>query len=652
MFRAQTDLAPGVEVAALRLRGVDERGETRPLSQTVLAPEEDWASAPRALTPPLSSLLTSEVVAFDLIAVDELGREVLRDRRPRPRAPGIVDVRLVRSCIGVRCEGENACLGGRYVPLECRRGDEPSCPPPACRTRSDCLLEDARCDTESRCDAGVCFTRIDHRPCSGRKICALDRGCVAVPGLGEPDGARCSGNLECASQVCVENHCCERRCTRCERCDGGRCVVRQGVAGTTPRAETCDGLDEDCDRAVDEDVVVASEDHCGGCGLRCTSDERCVGSRCVLEDACAVHLGVPCEELEVATIHAPQPHLSGFAQSLAADGDLLVVAAPFDDLDPAGIDHAPLEPYFRAGDDDSGAVHVFVRDGDAWQVEAIVRLPADVPELERRGYRFGTWVALSGTSLAIAGSVDGTVRLYDRDADGHWSLTGAVEDPSTVLGLGYLEGGELVVLRSTGLQLIAPDGTQRTVLDLLTPRGLTIGGDRMAIRHGMRRIDVGTLDGGFEEVVSDVNPSGLAFAGEWLMLVDRPSLRGFRRGSEGWAEELDIAFPEGARFASGALLATDDWMILGAPTDRLSNARGVGADVRVRDGRGLQGTVYLYPRSASGAPIDAPLYLAPLEDVGARFFGLTLAVTDNLLFVSAMDRISSEGSVRIFRIAP
>ncbi|MBL8787281.1 MAG: hypothetical protein JNJ59_20415, partial [Deltaproteobacteria bacterium] len=88
------------------------------------------------------------------------------------------------------------------------------------------------------------------------------------------------------------------------RCTGDRlCIPGQGEVCTaaTPRVETCDNLDEDCDGGTDEDFKNASGQlatlaHCGACGQSCiglfpnAADVRCAtegdAPRCVV-DTCA-----------------------------------------------------------------------------------------------------------------------------------------------------------------------------------------------------------------------------------------------------------------------------------------------------------------------------------------------------------------------------
>ncbi|MEO0321314.1 MAG: hypothetical protein AAF447_00015 [Myxococcota bacterium] len=652
-FRVQMDLQPGIEVADLRIDGVLANGATGVLARRELTLADDLFREPRWVATVAPGDVLPFVVAFDVVALDALGAVVLRDRRPRPPRSGVVEVRLLRSCLGVSCAGESACLGGRCVPLDCRRGDEASCPPPTCTEDSECAPASTPCETFSRCEAGLCLTRIDHSLCPIRERCDLALGCVSVPGFAAAPGEACRNSFQCESGACEGGICCDRACSACERCDAGTCVVRAGFSGPEPGPEVCDGLDDDCDGRIDEGVETSDVDDCGACGLRCASGESCNGKRCVVDAPCERYLGFPCAELEVTTRAAPYRIPAGFAQSVAFDGELLAVGAPLDDLPFAGIDAAPLEAPAPGADRSAGAAFVFRVDGDDIRIEAALRLPSDVLEDRSFTYHFGRHVALSGARLAVAGGLFPTVYLYVRDDAGTWSLDRTLPGREAVLSLAFSSTGDLVVLRLARVQVVRPDGSLR--LDLAVPAGpvtLAVDGERLAVRTRNSLI-AGTFATGLAPVEESLRfPGAVTFAGDWLLGLEASSLLSFREGAGGWVRERAIALPEGSTFA-GPLAVTDDWIVLGAPNDRLTDAPGVGADTRLRAGTGTSGAVYLYPRADDGGPIDAPLYLRPLDDDAPRArFGEAVAVQDGTLFVTAPGDDSGVGLVRAFRLRP
>ncbi|MBN2360555.1 MAG: hypothetical protein JXR83_13955, partial [Deltaproteobacteria bacterium] len=67
--------------------------------------------------------------------------------------------------------------------------------------------------------------------------------------------------------------------------DGGTGHDANQVNPCTPTAEVCDGLDNDCDEAVDEDFDFdTSDEHCGRCNHPCNRPRRpadCVDGECV-----------------------------------------------------------------------------------------------------------------------------------------------------------------------------------------------------------------------------------------------------------------------------------------------------------------------------------------------------------------------------------
>lgn len=91
----------------------------------------------------------------------------------------------------------------------------------------------------------TCLPRVD--PEVGRYACASHRDC----GMG----------WECRPQVS----------------DGGRCYAQ----GACLDIEACNGLDDDCNGAVDDGFDFSSDAaHCGGCGRACTEGTRCLEAAC------------------------------------------------------------------------------------------------------------------------------------------------------------------------------------------------------------------------------------------------------------------------------------------------------------------------------------------------------------------------------------
>jgi len=142
-----------------------------------------------------------------------------------------------------------------------------------------CQPETATCECgdENQGQLRGCERASDLGLCSGQELC-------------EPAGWSDCSAREPASETCngVDDNCDgpidegleERPCTVSEgpwSCDGTeRCQGSQGwlCDAPTPEAEACDGRDNNCNSAIDEDFVddqgiYQTRAHCGGCGIDC-----------------------------------------------------------------------------------------------------------------------------------------------------------------------------------------------------------------------------------------------------------------------------------------------------------------------------------------------------------------------------------------------
>ena len=89
----------------------------------------------------------------------------------------------------------------------------------------------------------------------------------------------------------------------CARMGVIRCVDGAEACSADPLlvAETCDGTDEDCDGRVDEEVDVSTDPaNCGGCGQTCDAPLLCLNGACIAND---VFIGSPRLSLESACVN-------------------------------------------------------------------------------------------------------------------------------------------------------------------------------------------------------------------------------------------------------------------------------------------------------------------------------------------------------------
>ena len=140
----------------------------------------------------------------------------------------------VPSCAATRCaQGFGATRGGSCVPL-----DDRLCLP--CLDDGDCgALGSARCIElagERRC------TRACAGGCPGGYVCYDGDHCIPAAG-----SCRCQDSALDFGVACVLSEA-AGGCPGSARCERGELTVCRAPA------ESCDGVDNDCDRAVDEDV--------------------------------------------------------------------------------------------------------------------------------------------------------------------------------------------------------------------------------------------------------------------------------------------------------------------------------------------------------------------------------------------------------------
>jgi hypothetical protein len=194
--------------------------------------------------------------------------------------------------IGVcRTEGRARCVAGRIEDACLPRPPAPEALDDDCNgLDDDCdgTIDEAYFPGPTRCGAGACAA-------TGERLCAAgDAFDTCVPGLPAADDATCDGiDDDCDGAIDedaapVETRCGTGACASVgqRRCESGR-LVDTCVAGA-PAADdaTCDGLDADCDGESDEDAR-PSETTCGIGACLAVGERRCEAGAWL--DTCAPH---------------------------------------------------------------------------------------------------------------------------------------------------------------------------------------------------------------------------------------------------------------------------------------------------------------------------------------------------------------------------
>ncbi len=197
--------------------------------------------------------------------------------------------------------------------------------PPGSGGSTGCVCDDGHSCTIDTCtDDGCRFTVGPNRgetACPAGEYCTLDDGCVSAPACA--DTAQCEEQW--ADDACKTNIVCDSAVALCtfdvldtdgdghppEVCGGGDCDDTD-ADNFLGNAESCDGADNDCDGAVDEDATcpepmqecrsgacqcraeyacgdvcvdrLTSVEHCGECGNACAANGSCEAGQCECPD--------------------------------------------------------------------------------------------------------------------------------------------------------------------------------------------------------------------------------------------------------------------------------------------------------------------------------------------------------------------------------
>jgi hypothetical protein len=237
----------------------------------------------------------------------------------------LIEIEIDPACVGVRCTGDLDCVGGRCVQTGDDAGVRDAGPDPGCTAIADCRDEVA-CTIDT-CDDGVCRHEPNDAVCAEGSTCDLLEGCPARACTNDDecsDGALCNGREVCVDLLCAPgtptdcndgDPCTADMCDEAARADCRRttqdldgdgygdamCDAIGGVPANDcnddnpdvypDSVETCNGIDDDCDRTCDENATC-----CRGTIGECETSCGTTGSR-VCGPSCSWDLCVPPDEM-------------------------------------------------------------------------------------------------------------------------------------------------------------------------------------------------------------------------------------------------------------------------------------------------------------------------------------------------------------------
>jgi hypothetical protein len=167
------------------------------------------------------------------------------------------------------CDGEadEDCSCDTGQTQDCYRGPEGTLGVGICRAGSQSCQDGSfgACEGEILPQAESCANEGADDDCDGESDEIAGRGdpCI-VSSSGLSQDACSEGRLDCSADSSADGS------------GGLTCIPRQ------PKEEECNGEDDDCDGAVDEDFDLGSdENNCGRCGRVCVNNRQCCGGECV-----------------------------------------------------------------------------------------------------------------------------------------------------------------------------------------------------------------------------------------------------------------------------------------------------------------------------------------------------------------------------------
>lgn len=149
----------------------------------------------------------------------------------------------------------------------------------SCDDGVDCTIDSCKND--------ACEHRVDNGFCAAGSSCSLTMGCQ--------QGKACANDMDCAdSDGCTTREVCNTTLARCEydvldrdgdgyppvSCGGTDCDDNHGLVNPSA-SETCNGVDDDCDGTVDDNLTPVTGYTCKNGEVGCSEGYQLCGATCV-----------------------------------------------------------------------------------------------------------------------------------------------------------------------------------------------------------------------------------------------------------------------------------------------------------------------------------------------------------------------------------
>jgi len=350
---------------------------------------------------------------------------------------------------------------------------------------------------------------------------------------------------------------------------------------------------------VSTEPTSTSDRECQPCGVNMVSTGP---NATACEDACFAAFGVTCAEFEEGYIKASNTGASDhFGRSVAISGDTMVVGAVYEDSAATGINGNQN----NNGEQNSGAVYVFVRSGTTWSQQAYIKA-SNTQEIDY----FGLSVAISGDTIAVG--------AYGEDS----AATGINGDQTNN---GEQNSGAVYVFVRSGTTwsqqaYIKASNTQE--IDYFGS-SVAISGDTLAV--GAYGEDSAATGINGDQTNNSANGSGAVYV--------------FSRAGTIWNQQAYIkaSNTQALDYFGSSVAISGHTLAVGAHREA-SAATGVNGD-QTNNNANESGAVYVFSRT--GTTWSQQAYIKASNTQAGGYFGSSVAISGDTLAVGAYGEASA-----------